>query len=71
MTLAGIVKDILLVILSVAVFGSPVTPLQYAGYGVALLGLNLHKEFKKNPDRIGQVLTYLLTFGMASNIVKK
>lgn len=30
-TLTGIVKDILLVILSVIVFGSPVTPLQYAG----------------------------------------
>ena len=23
-----------------------VTPLQYAGYGVALLGLNLHMEYK-------------------------
>ena len=45
----GIVKDILLVVLSVVVFGSPVTPLQYAGYGVALLGLNLHKEYKVSP----------------------
>lgn len=47
LTLAGIVKDILLVALSVAIFGSPVTPLQYAGYSVALLGLNLHKEFQE------------------------
>jgi drug/metabolite transporter (DMT)-like permease len=31
LTLAGIIKDILLVFLSVTVFGSPVTPLQYAG----------------------------------------
>ena len=31
LTLAGIAKDILLVMLSVAIFGSPVTPLQYAG----------------------------------------
>lgn len=60
LTLAGIVKDILLVILSVLVFGSPVTPLQYAGYGVALLGLNLHKEYKKNPERIGNLISYLL-----------
>eukprot|EP01036_Dinobryon_divergens_P028837 gene28837-37844_t len=44
LTLAGIIKDIMLVVLSIVVFGSPVTPLQYAGYGVALLGLNLHKE---------------------------
>ena len=32
LTLAGIVKDILLVFLSVAVFSSPVTLLQYFGY---------------------------------------
>ena len=60
LTLAGIVKDILLVVLSVLVFGSPVTPLQYAGYGVALLGLNLHKEYKKNPERIGNAINYIL-----------
>jgi len=66
LTLSGIVKDILLVILSVTVFGSPVTPLQYAGYGVALLGLNLHKEYKKNPERIGQLVTYMFTCGLAS-----
>ncbi len=67
LTLSGIVKDILLVILSVTVFGSPVTPLQYAGYGVALLGLNLHKECKKNPERIGQLVTYMLSCGVASS----
>jgi hypothetical protein len=59
LTLAGIVKDIMLVCLSVVVFGSPVTPLQYAGYGVALFGLNLHKEFKKNPDYVtGKLIQY-------------
>jgi drug/metabolite transporter (DMT)-like permease len=52
LTLAGIFKDILLVCLSVAVFGSPVTPLQMFGYAVALLGLNLHKEYKKNPTKV-------------------
>ncbi|RYH11941.1 hypothetical protein EON65_38465 [archaeon] len=67
LTLAGIIKDILLVFLSIVIFGSPVTPLQYAGYSVALLGLNLHKEYKKNPDRIGQLLSYVLSCGMASN----
>lgn len=52
LTLAGIFKDILLVALSVLLFGSPVTFLQYIGYAVALLGLNLHKEYKKNPDKV-------------------
>jgi hypothetical protein len=46
-TLAGIVKDLMLVFLSVAVFDTPLTQLQYLGCTVALLGLNLHKEFKK------------------------
>ena len=66
MTLAGIIKDILLVFLSVTVFGSPVTPLQYAGYGLALLGLNLHKEYKTNPERISQLITYMLSCGMSA-----
>jgi drug/metabolite transporter (DMT)-like permease len=48
LTLAGIVKDILLVFLSMAIFHAPVTLLQFLGYSVALLALNLHKEFKKN-----------------------
>lgn len=63
LTLAGIVKDILLVFLSVVVFESPVTPLQYAGYGVALLGLNLHKEYKKSPEKIGGFIQYILSCG--------
>ena len=67
LTLAGIVKDIMLVVLSIAVFGSPVTPLQYAGYAVALLGLNLHKEYKKNPERIAQLINYMLSCGLSSN----
>ena len=51
LTLAGIIKDLMLAFLSILVFGSPVTPLQYLGYAVALLGLNLHKEFKKAPEK--------------------
>jgi len=39
LTLAGVIKDILLVYLSVIIFGSPVTPLQYFGYAIALLGI--------------------------------
>jgi hypothetical protein len=51
LTLAGVFKDILLVVLSLVVFESPVSMLQYLGYSVALLGLNLHKEYKKNADK--------------------
>lgn len=48
LTLAGVVKDILLVLLSMMIFKSPVSLLQYLGYAVSLLALNLHKEYKKN-----------------------
>lgn len=65
LTLAGILKDILLVFLSVTMFGSPVTPLQYGGYGVALLGLNLHKQYKRSPERIAQLVTYILSCGIS------
>lgn len=65
LTLAGIIKDILLVFLSITVFGSPVTLLQYVGYGVALLGLNMHKEYKKSPERVGQLVSYVTSCGTA------
>lgn len=48
LSLAGIVKDILLVTLSALVFQSPVSLLQAIGYSIALLALNLHKEYKKS-----------------------
>lgn len=67
LTLAGVIKDILLVALSVTVFGSPVTLLQYVGYGIALIGLNLHKEYKKSPDKIAAMLTYMITCGTSVN----
>lgn len=51
LTLAGVVKDIMLVCLSLVVFRSPVSLLQYLGYAVALLALNLHKEYKKTADK--------------------
>jgi drug/metabolite transporter (DMT)-like permease len=63
LTLAGVIKDILLVVLSVAIFGTPVTQLQYIGYGIALVGLNMHKQYKKNPDNISALLTAIATCG--------
>lgn len=71
LTLSGIFKDILLVVLSIGIFGSPVTPMQYFGYSIALLGLNLHKEYKKNPERIGQLIYYIATCGYGNTFNKK
>jgi drug/metabolite transporter (DMT)-like permease len=66
LTLAGIIKDILLVSLSVLVFLSPITTLQIIGYSIALIGLNLHKEYKKSPDRVVEILNSILCCRSAS-----
>jgi len=49
MTLGGIVKDILLVVLSMIIFLSPVTPTQMFGYSISLSGMNLYKNYKSDP----------------------
>lgn len=71
LTLAGIVKDILLVVSSVLFFGTPVTLLQYTGYSFALIGLNAHKEYKKNPDAVMALLTTYMTFFCGKSDIEK
>ncbi|KAJ3060324.1 hypothetical protein HDU98_003701, partial [Podochytrium sp. JEL0797] len=54
MCLSGIFKDILLVAMSVVIFGTGVTGVQCVGYGVALVGLVWYKQkdvFQKNVVR--------------------
>jgi hypothetical protein len=43
MTLCGVLKDILLVAASMAIWHAPVTPLQFFGYSIALAGLVYYK----------------------------
>lgn len=43
MTLCGVLKDILLVCASMAIWGSPVTALQFFGYSIALGGMIYYK----------------------------
>jgi hypothetical protein len=53
LTLAGIIKDIALIVSSIYLFGNPVTYIQVAGYTLALLGLNCYhriKAGKNSPD---------------------
>lgn len=42
MTLCGVLKNILLVVASVAIWGSIVSGLQILGYGIALVGLTYY-----------------------------
>lgn len=46
LTLAGVLKDILLIVFSMFLLGSSVTPIQFFGYGIALGGLVLFKTHK-------------------------
>lgn len=46
LTLAGVLKDILLILGSMAFFGTAVTGLQYFGYAIALAGLVAFKTYK-------------------------
>lgn len=43
MTLCGVLKDIILVGASIAIWGTPVSALQYFGYSIALCGLVYYK----------------------------
>lgn len=43
MTLCGVLKDILLVAASIAIWGTPISGLQYFGYAIALCGLVYYK----------------------------
>ena len=49
MTLCGVLKDILLVCASIAIWGTPVTLLQFFGYSLALAGMIY---FKLGADNI-------------------
>ncbi|KAJ3195092.1 hypothetical protein HDU82_002228 [Entophlyctis luteolus] len=44
MCLSGVFKDILLVVVSVMIWATPVMPLQVFGYGIALIGLVWYKQ---------------------------
>ena len=43
LTLAGVIKDILLIVGSVILFGNAITRVQVGGYAIALVGLVLFK----------------------------
>lgn len=55
MTLSGVLKDILLVVCSMLIFGDPVSPLQAFGYSIALMGLVYYRlGAEKIKEYLGQ-----------------
>jgi drug/metabolite transporter (DMT)-like permease len=76
LSLGGILKDILLVALSVVFFQAPVSTLQIFGYAISLYSMNVYKDYKANPtemtqkicDRLASVSTLLgLGSGLSSS----
>jgi len=61
LTLAGIVKDIALIIVSVFIFWNPVTLIQIVGYAIALLGLNAYNDLKARKEAQPPLATVLHT----------
>lgn len=53
LTLCGVLKDILLVMASMAIFGDPVAPLQYFGYSIALAGLMYYRLGGEKMKQLG------------------
>ena len=48
LTLAGVVKDILIITISMLIFSTQVSAIQAGGYTFAILGLVLYKRYKSN-----------------------
>lgn len=53
LTLSGVLKDILLVMASMGIFGDPVTPTQYFGYSIALGGLLYYRLGGEKLQQLG------------------
>lgn len=46
MTIVGVIKDMELIVLAAFAFNSRILPVQVAGYGIAMLGMNVYHVFK-------------------------
>lgn len=49
LVLAGIIKDIILIVAAIWLFGNPITYIQVAGYTLALYGLNMYHGYRSAP----------------------
>ena len=54
LNVSGVFKDILLIVWSVVVSGALVTPLQYCGYAIAIVGVSAYSRYKRNQQQSAQ-----------------
>lgn len=72
MTLSGVLKDILLVVASMLIFGDPVSGLQAFGYSIALGGLVYYKlGADKLKEQFGGMQRSWAEFGATRPAVRK
>ena len=58
MSIAGLAKDIIVVVTSSMFFHAPVTAVQYGGYGITIAGMFIYKEYKQVLFQSMSILTH-------------
>jgi len=72
LTLCGVLKDILLVLASMAIWGTQVTGLQFFGYSIALGGMVYYKlGFEQLKGHIGEMNRQWADFGNRKPVLRK
>jgi len=71
LTLCGVLKDILLVVASMIIWGTVVTPLQFFGYSIALGGLVYYKLGKELKSHVGNASLAWADYGQRHPIMRK
>ena len=59
MSIAGLAKDIIVVVTSSMFFHAPVTAVQYGGYGITIAGMFIYKEYKQVTHILPQSMSIL------------
>ncbi|KAK9441566.1 DUF250 domain membrane protein [Metarhizium brunneum] len=72
LTLCGVLKDIMLVVASMMIWGTPVTPLQFFGYSIALGGMVYYKlGFEQLKGYMGEASRQWAEFGARKPVLRK
>lgn len=72
LTLCGVLKDIMLVVASMMIWGTPVTPLQFFGYSIALGGMVYYKlGMEQIKGYAGEASRQWAEFGARKPILRK
>ncbi|KAJ3472476.1 hypothetical protein NLG97_g10957 [Lecanicillium saksenae] len=72
LTLCGVLKDIMLVVASMMIWGTPVSPLQFFGYSIALGGMVYYKlGYDQIKGYAGEAARHWAEFGARKPILRK